>query len=829
MTVDSSRFATLETLFERVTALTGDARKQALADAARTHPDLYAELVALIAAHEDLSHTDDSGDSTPEVVTIGSRVGGYCIAERLGQGGMGEVFRAERVDGVFDAEVAIKVTRATLGRGDLRRRFHTERQILASLRHPHIVTLLDGGAADTGQAYLIMEYVRGVPVTEYCRTARLSLHARLEIFRGVCSAVQHAHQHGVVHRDLKPANVLVGADGIPKVLDFGIAKLLDDPATPGTLAAAPGPLTPNYASPEQLRGLPVTTAADIYALGVMLYEIVSGARPYETEGEPFDRVLQIVLDDEPRRASVAAAGQPLPYSTGALRGDLDAIVQKAMHKDPAERYQSAAELTADLSRVAAGDPVLARAPTTMYMLRRLAAKHRTVVAVTGLALVGIVTAFGLALWQRQVALAAQARAEARFRDVRQLANVLIFKIESAVAALPGSTPVRRTIVDEAIGYLERLEAESAGDVPLRLELAAAYRRLGGILGAPNQPNLGDRAGALRLHERSRAIVEPLAVSGAHPDVIGALVDGHAALATILAQQGDQPQATALARRALASAERAGAERSDDFRTATQVAQASFMLATMLPPADALPVWETTLARYERLLITQPDNAQMQRNVALTCKYMGTLFENRNDLAQAQKMYARALELDEKRLAARPGDPRSQFDAAITFSSYGGVAFKLGDADTASRMFERSLGLRRALSDADPKNMQARHRLGFLLARLAWVNRTQRPSRAREYARDAIVVLEDVVAATGDRRARFDLGFAWVQAAVAAEHADDRMGACAAFRRARQQFSGEMPELTDNDPKAVEEANAGLARCSPAEGTRDPRGRKSTPR
>jgi eukaryotic-like serine/threonine-protein kinase len=813
MPTDPAQFATLESLFDRITTLHDEAREEALAAAATAHPDLHSELVALVATHDDLSRGDDPADTPPAVVSLGSRVGGYRIVERLGEGGMGQVFRAERVDGVFDAEVAVKVMRATLGPEDLRRRFHVERQILASLRHPNIVTLLDGGAADTGQAYLILEYVRGLPVAQYCRAGRLPLNVRLRIFRDICSAVQHAHQHGVVHRDLKPANVLVGDDGVPKVLDFGIAKLLDDPVGTGTLGATPGLLTPNYASPEQLRGLPVTTAADIYALGVMLYEVVTDVRPYETEGETFDRVLGIVLQEDHPRPSVAAAGaRSLPYPSGALRGDLDAIVLKAMHQDEAQRYQSAAELAADLTRFMTGDPVLAHAPSTTYMLRRLAGRHRGVAAVSAVALIAIVAASGVALWQQQVARKAQARAEQRFGDVRQLANALIFKIEGAVAALPGSTPVRRIIVDEAIGYLERLEAESTGDVPLRLELAAAYRRLGGILGSPDRPNLGDRAGALRLYERSRALIEPMAVGGGHPDVIGALVDGHAALATILRQQGDLPRAIALSRDALASAQRADAERPGELELTSHVARAGFMLAAMLPPSEALPVWKDTLDRYEKLLAADPARADLQRNVALACKYMGTLLENAGELQPAQTLYARALALDERRLTSTPGDPRVQFDAAISFASRASVAHKLGDLGTASRMFERSLTLRRALVAADPQNMQARHRLGYLLFKLARVNWNRQPQRAHEYAREAIDVLQQVVTATGDRRARFDLGVVWLETAGAAEQTGDRAAACPAFQHAHHHLTGDVQTGVGDEGGAVARAREGLMRC-----------------
>jgi non-specific serine/threonine protein kinase/serine/threonine-protein kinase len=811
-------FARLEALFDAAIALEGDARVRAMADAGRLHPHLQAELEALVAAHDRLTRAGEPAEAESSAVTVGSRIGAYRLTDRLGEGGMGEVFRAERADGVFAAEVAVKLTRASLASADLLRRFRVERQILASLAHPNIVRLLDGGATDSGQAYLIMEHVPGVPLTQHCRTQRLPLAERLEIFRAVCDAVQYAHQHAVVHRDLKPANVLVGAAGVPKVVDFGIAKLLDDPAGTGvtTVGVVPGPLTPNYASPEQLRGLPVTTAADIYALGVMLYELVAGVRPYETQGQTLDRVLEIVVHHEPARPSAAHIdeGEALPYPRAELRGDVDAIVRKAMHKDPAHRYASAGELAADITRLLDGDPIFARPPSAGYVLRRIAARHKAVVAVTALALLAIVAALGTALWQRQVARREQARAEQRFRDVRQLANALIFKIHDAVSPLPGSTPVRRTIVDEAIGYLERLEAESAGDVPLRLELAAAYRQLGSILGDPRRANLGDRSQALALYERSHTLVAPLADGTPHYDVIAALVDGHGAVSAIYTQQGDSERAIATARESLAYATRFEAARPGDDRASNLVGRASFMLAALLPAAEARPVWEQTLALYERQLETRPDDAQTQRNVALVGKYLGGLLETAGDVELARTHYARALELDEKRLLATPDDQHVQFDAAISFATAASIAQRIGDIDAAVRLFERSLALRRALVEADPRNMQARHRLGYLLARMASLDRDRDVRAARAYAREAIRVLEQVFDATGDRQSRFDLGFAWLQAAYAARAGSGRAEACSAFRQAMQHFTdpAEVVAGTEQTGYAADAAQ-GLAGCS----------------
>ena len=350
------------------------------------------EVEALLAAHDRVEGFLDpptSDSATGWRLGPGAIVGKFRLIERIGRGGMGDVFLAERADDTFSQRVAIKVTRASVRDADAARRFRSERQFLASLQHPNIVTLLDGGATAQGDAYLVMEYVDGRPLTDYCREHQLSLRDRLGLLRQVCRAVQHAHQHAIVHRDLKPANILVTAGGTVKVVDFGVAKLLADSAGTGPTATQglPGPLTPNYASPEQLRGLEVTTACDVYSLGVLAYEVLAGTRPYETTGKPLDQVLEIVLDTDPARPSTArpstadgAADPPLKYAPGTLRGDLDAIVLKAISKEPARRYGSAGELADDFERYLAKQPVHAREPSLGYLLHRVAVRNHALVA-----------------------------------------------------------------------------------------------------------------------------------------------------------------------------------------------------------------------------------------------------------------------------------------------------------------------------------------------------------------------------------------------------------------------------------------------------------------
>jgi non-specific serine/threonine protein kinase/serine/threonine-protein kinase len=786
---DRMDFARVEALFSEIAALDGNARQRAIDAALVDRPDLQHRVVTLLTAHDRLTaaglseQADDSFHSH-----VGSRVGAYELTAKIGEGGMGEVFRAERADGLFTHAVAVKLTRSTIGHSESRRRFDQERQILASLHHEHIVRLLDGGTLPSGQAFLIMEHVEGVPLTTYCRDHGLSLPGRLALFVKVCATVQYAHQHGVVHRDLKPANVLVDGAGVPKIVDFGIAKLLEGESTSGfTSTGMPGPLTPNYASPEQVRGLPVTAASDIYSLGVLLYEVVAGGRPYETDGQTLERVLAIVAHEAPPRPSARVNGATLPYAPARLAGDIDAIVLKALSKEPADRYGSASEMAADLGRFLGGDPVLARAPSTGYLLRRLLARHKRLAGVAAAALLAVLTASGIAVWQWQAARRAQLRAEQRFNEVRQLANSLIFKVHDAVVPLQGSTPVRRTIVDEAIVYLERLEAESADDPVLRLELANAYRQLGGILGDSSRANLGDREGALVQYRRARQLLLPLAASLSH-DAVAALVNVDTTLGTLHTQLNDRQTGTMLVREAVDYATRFSRQYPDDRRGLILAGRAGFFLANRLPPNEAIPVWEETLAIYERLLKENPGDHSNQRNVALVCKYLGGIFETVNQSHDARRLYERSLELDEGRLRAAPSDQQVLFDAAISYSNIASVSDALGDFVSAARFFDRSLAIRRQLVAVDPANMQALERLGFLLGRVARFQSTRDLSLARTLAREAVQVLQRVADTTKSLGTRQELAFASYELGQIEKqlHADD--AACRAFRLAHQLYS-----------------------------------------
>ena len=668
-----------------------DERAAVLDRLCRRNDALRREVVSLLEAHDastnflrPMAALPPDEPSAP--VDVGATVGAYRLVEPIGHGGMGTVFLAERIDGAFAHRVAVKVMRATLADRDAVRRFQAERQILASLSHPSIVTLIDGGTTPGGQPYLVMEHVEGQPIVQWLRERDASLEARLRLFRQVCSAVHLAHQHGIVHRDLKPANILVTRDGVPKVLDFGVAKLLERPGTEATVTSLlPGPLTPNYASPEQLRGLGVTTASDVYSLGVLLFELLAGSRPYETTGRPVDEVLKQVLDAPALRPSAVAARHEadpqaprLPYAARRLRGDLDAIVLKAMHVDPAQRYSSAEELSDDVARWLGGKPVLAREPSLAYVARKFAARHRTAAVAIVVAVVGIVAALGVALWQRQVALRERAAAERRFDEVRGLTTALIFKLHDAAAPLNGSTEARKLIVSEALGYLDRLAASSPRE-DVRLDLALGYKQIGRVQGDPQTPNLGEREPALQSFSRALELLAGLRGSPAlGTKALFETSQTNRLKAQVLNVMGRTDEALAASREALATAQAALERAPDDDEAQRLVASGHFSMALAEQSRpEKLRHWRTADQAFEALLARKPDDADRMRNVALVNKYLGGHLQLDGEHAEAERRYQRALELDERRAAAAPASRTVQFDLAIDLANLGSVLAKKG--------------------------------------------------------------------------------------------------------------------------------------------------------
>ncbi len=528
--LDPERWRRIEALFQAAVELPPEARAAYLAGACGDDLGLRAEVDSLLRA--DAATAADSLGAAIRAEAryladpggrIGTRIGPYRIDREIGRGGMGTVFLAVRDDLEFEQRVALKLLRRGLETTEAVARFRDERQLLAALEHPGIVRLLDGGSAGDGLPYLVMEYVEGEPITDYCESHHLSIRARLELFGQVCAAVQFAHQRLVVHRDLKPSNILVGADGVPKLLDFGIAKLLGSEAGTREARTRTGMhlFTPEYGSPEQARAESITVATDVYSLGAVLYELLCGERAHRLSGGDVVETLRVICEREPPRPSTVAA----PARRRALAGDLDNIVLKALQKEPARRYASVEQLAEDVRRHLDGRPVLARAGTWSYRASKFVRRRRVPIAIAA----AVATALGVAT---VVSLEQARRAERRFEDVRHLANSLLFEVDEQIQHLEGATAARELIVSRARQYLDRLAAEAGGDATLAREVALAYLKTGDILANPRGPNLGRPREAIENYSKARAMLEQLLARGHEPEAVSW------SLARVLLQSGE---------------------------------------------------------------------------------------------------------------------------------------------------------------------------------------------------------------------------------------------------------------------------------------------------
>jgi hypothetical protein len=494
----------LQDLFDEVCALDAESRRLALDQRCNGNVRLRSQVERMVRAFDDerAANADACGASA------GRRFGPWQTIRLLARGGMGEVWLARRADGQHEQRAALKILSPYLAAPDSVHRFRRERELLARLEHPNIARLLDGGMSSQGEPYLVMEYVEGVRLDRHCNERRLSLPARLCLFLKVCGAVNAAHQFLVVHRDLKPSNILVTSEGEPKLLDFGIAKLIDAEAGLEQTATANVFLTPMYASPEILRGQPATVASDIYSLGVLLYELLAGRRPFDASKlSPVELMEAVTERDAPRPSLVAAENLK-----AALSGDLDSIALKALAKNPQERYASAAELAEDIRRYLSGQPVTAVRQTWAYVTLKFIRRNRLAVSAAAVLLLSLGAGLAGTLWQAHIARGQRANAEQRFNEVRQLANYLLFDLYDSVGKVPGTMPVQAAMAERTLAYLDRLAAIKSSDPALRLELAQGYLRLGTILGAKLGlgDNLGNNGRAVEIERKALGIIEPLA-------------------------------------------------------------------------------------------------------------------------------------------------------------------------------------------------------------------------------------------------------------------------------------------------------------------------------
>ncbi len=687
-------------------------------------------------------------DDTPRDAMLGRRVGAYQTAELIGVGGMGEVYRAFRADDQYRKQVALKLVRAGQDSQVVFSRFKNERQILASLDHPNIARLLDGGTTDEGAPYFVMELIEGQPLGQYCDDHRLRIDDRLKLFLLVCSAVQFAHQRLVVHRDIKPSNILVTADGIPKLLDFGVSKILDPDLGDGqvdpTLTVLRA-LTPAYASPEQIKGEPVTTASDVYSLGVVLYELLAGHSPYRVASRTPHELAHAVCDLESEKPSLAVRhptsaeagspfignhGDPSPGKTSKqLRGDLDNIVLKALRKEPARRYGSVEEFAGDIRRHLEDQPVLARKGTFSYRASKFIRRHTAGIVATALVVAALLVGMGTTLAQKR-------RAERRFNDVRKLANALIFDLHDPIRQLPGSIHVEKMLIDTSLKYLDSLAQETESDSSLQRELAEAYQRLGNAQGSPYGANLGDSIGALASYRKALRLRQT-ALKSDPQDVQGQirLASNYRTIGSLLAKMGDLSGARDSVRQALGITQALPQQAQDeprsihelgvDFLTLGDVEGNSVGAGIIENPELALQYHRKALEVNQKWIALRPTEQIRQQQAAYENDLVAADLIQCGRPEEAIQYANQALTILEQ--MAKGADDSSRIvlkdTIATTHSQIGSALLVSGNPRKAIAEFSAELAIIKYLYEADTSNAAARLELSSAYVDLgaAWIN------------------------------------------------------------------------------------------------------------
>ncbi len=745
--------------------------------------ELRLEVVSLLESHQQagvvfdrpsLFLPDEALQNRREALSAGRVLGRYRIVKEIGRGGMGEVYLAARSDSQYEKQVALKLIKRGMDTDAVLKQFRNERQILASFDHPNIARLLDADTTEDGLPYFVMEYVEGVPVDKYCDSHSLNISARLDLFRQICAAVSYAHRHLVIHRDIKPSNILVTEEGVPKLLDFGIAKILQPGADEATATRTGLRLmTPEYASPEQVRGRAVSTVSDVYSLGVVLYELLTGYLPYRFNSRVPLEIERAITETIPERPSTVIDRQHATSPSDAssekisqsregtleklrkrLRGDLDNIVLTALRKEPERRYESVEQLSEDIRRHLQGLPVTARKDTLSYRGVKFVLRNRVVVAASALVLIFLIGGIIATTWQwrrakkhEALAQVEKARAERRFNEVRQLARSVLFDYHDAIKNLPGATPVRERLVKDALAYLDGLAAEASGDSDLQRELAEAYDRVGDVRGQAYGASLGDIRGAIESYEKALVLREQLVANDPrNQQNRKELANSYRKFGNRLLQTSDAIRGIDYLRKGLSLYLELASELPND----TEI---SYDLAAMyndlgLASEDwndiegALANHRKALPLREQFVASDPLNLQRRRDLAVTYINIGRALVLSGDVRGGLENNEKALTICKELSSKDTTNVDYRRVLAVSYQNDGDYRAMLGDNLAAIESFRQKLVLDERSFKEDPANALARGDLGYSCMRLGDLLKTTGSySQALIYAQRALEIWE----------------------------------------------------------------------------------------
>ncbi len=808
--MQSEEWQNVEALLAAALEFAPAARREFLAARCAGRPELRREVESLLgceAAAEgflatpalafaaDFFAAEDAADAR-----AGQTVGRYRIIREIGRGGMGTVFLAERADGEFQQQVALKIVRRSFADAELARRFRRERQILASLSHDNIARLLDGGVSSDGEPFLAMEYIAGLRIDDYCAAQQLPLVGRLRLFLDVCRGVAYAHQHLIVHRDIKPSNIIVNDEGEPKLLDFGIAKLLDAEHADEHTQTHFRAFTPEYAAPEQVTGGHVTTASDVYSLGVLLNELLHGA-PAATNLPPAHDGWR----SESGRRKTAETNLPTQQENGNSRarnrkqniidGELKNIIAMARREEPARRYASVAQFAEDIQRYLDGLPVRAQQDSFTYRAEKFVRRNKLGVAAAALVLLSLVAGLAVALWQANVARVERDRAEHRFNDVRQLSNALLADIAPKIERLPGSTEARQAVLTQSLKYLDSLAHESAGDLTLQSELASAYEKIGDLQGNPTNPNLIALTDALASYEKANAMRRGLLEKNSRDlEQRRLLANNYRALGDIRWQTNEPTESlknseTALSLYAvLLTAQPASTDlRLALARTNLDIGKA---FATNEKYPESISSIQRAVAFLKELQPQSRDETDVLMLLAEAHKWMGNSLSWDGKQQEAEAEMAQAVAMSEALVAANPHDIRLRTGLHQTYMMTSSVYEDVNNP-RANEYTLKALKVIEETVAKDPANVRARQQLAKTYSRLGvTLDNVGQSGESIRYLGKALQILQALVGSeTKNRRLKYDLATAYIRLGDARNKQRD-------FRNALVAFEGAVAVLTD---------------------------------
>jgi serine/threonine protein kinase len=752
----SDRWNLIEEIFQGALECPSDARMQYAEQACGNDKQLLGEVRSLLESDSDAETVlraaiaDDlrAMTKTSSLSEIGLRLGPYLLVRELDGGGMGVVYLAVRSDDHYFQIVAIKMIRRGLDSPDLVQRFRRERQILATLNHPNIGAILDGGETEDGRPFIVMEFVEGQPLTLSSQGS--SIRERIELFRSVCSAVHYAHQKLILHRDIKPSNVMVTPDGVVKLIDFGISKPMEPQLVLSEVTATEPSsrmMTPDYASPEQIQGKELTTATDIYSLGVLLYELLAGSRPYTLRNLSPAAAERVVCEQNPRKPSSTA--DLAKRMRREISGDLDRIVLTAMHVDPSQRYQSVQHLDEDLLRYLQGKPIAAKKSSLVYLLRKFVQRHKEAAVLTACALL-LLPAVSLLVYSRQSRIA-----ERRAKQIRTLADSAVSDMTDKLQHSSASTETQAAIFHSALRFLDGLRKSSGDDPRLLLELSKAYVRVGDLEGSPLVADLGNSDAAVTSYQEASRIAVEANARMPGTETTEEVIETYQRLGAIEQFLGNMNEANKNYQRGFSRAQDLWRQKPDDSMRIRLLALNLEGLGDVklwsLSPVEALDEY---LAAF-RIFGTDPNGAEDHDKmlIELYLKRASALNEIGNQAA-ALANDRQAVALAEALVQRFPSSVQARRELFLTYENIilplaGRDALNVGDSAQAQVYGHKGLTIAQTLVEIDKKNAQALYDLTLAYTSLGDSYRLVKPGTASLWYRESLSLTQNLAPLYGE--------------------------------------------------------------------------------